>query len=157
MKKSVLYIVRGAIIAALYVVLVIVSQPLAFGQVQFRVSEALTVLPVLFSEAIPGLFIGCLISNIIGSPFGIWDIALGSFATLAAGVCTYKLRPYPLAAGLPPVIFNAVAVGFILYIGAGLPFAPSLLWVGFGQAVVIYALGMPLLLLLKKTVKISAD
>lgn len=154
MKKPVIYIVRGAIIAALYVALTLPFSVISFEQVQFRFSEALTLLPILFPEAILGLFVGCLVSNIIASPFGVWDVALGSLATLAAAYCTYRLRKYPLLAAVPPVVINAVAVGFILYIGAGMPFVPSMLWVGLGQTAVIYVLGIPLLVMLRKALKL---
>ena len=78
---------RAGIIAALYALLTIFLQPFSFGIWQFRASEALTVLPAIFPEAIPALFVGCLIANIVGN--GIWDIFIGSFATLIAATLTY--------------------------------------------------------------------
>ena len=78
---------RAGVIAALYVALNYLLQPFSFGILQFRVSEALTVLPLLFPEAIPALFVGCVISNLIGN--GIYDIIIGSLATLIAAVGTY--------------------------------------------------------------------
>ena len=77
----------SALIAALYTGLTFVLAPISFGPVQFRVSEALTLLPFCLPEAVPGLFIGCLISNMLGG-FGIIDIVLGSAATLAAAWIT---------------------------------------------------------------------
>ncbi|MBQ3575768.1 MAG: QueT transporter family protein, partial [Clostridia bacterium] len=79
MKKSTSYITRAAIIAAIYCLLTVIFQPISFGAVQFRVSEALTLMPVLFPEAVPGLFVGCLLSNLLGG--GVWyDVMLGSVA-----------------------------------------------------------------------------
>ena len=79
---------RAGIIAALYALLTVFLQPFSFGIWKFRASEALTVLPaILFPEAIPALFVGCLIANVVGN--GIWDIFIGSFATLIAATLTY--------------------------------------------------------------------
>ena len=81
MKKSTVYTVQGALIAAVYAALTYAVAPLSFGATQFRISEALTILPVFTPAAIPGLAIGCVIAN-IGSPFGPIDIVLGTLATL---------------------------------------------------------------------------
>ena len=116
--KKVRALAVSAVIAAMYAVLTYVAAAmnLAFGPVQFRFSEALTVLPVFTPAAIPGLAIGCLISN-LASPLGIVDWVFGTSATLCAALCTYGLRnvcvkKVPLLAPLPPVIFNALFVGF---------------------------------------------
>lgn len=159
MKIGVKYLARAAVIAALYSALVILSSltpygALNFGQVQLRFSEALTVLPYFTPAAVPGLFIGCLVSNIAGSAMGVGlglpDIVLGSLATLAAAWCSCLLRKCKWLVPLPPVLFNAVAVGFILNIGLKLPLFASMLLVGAGEAVACYGLGLPLLLLLEK-------
>ena len=123
-KKSTLYITQTAVIAALYVALTYASNSLglAYNAIQFRLSEILTVLPVFVPSAIPGLVIGCIISN-LSSPFGVIDIVCGSLATLLAAVCTYWLRSVrikglPLLATLPPVIFNGIIIGLeICYLG----------------------------------------
>ena len=83
MNKNVKYLVKAGLIAALYVVLVLVFSFSSFGPIQFRIAEALTILPFFTSAAIPGLFIGCLIANILGGAV-IWDIIFGSLATLVA-------------------------------------------------------------------------
>ena len=76
---------RAALIAAIYALLTVIFQPISFGAVQFRISEALTLLPVLMPDAVPGLFIGCLLSNLLGG--GVWfDVLLGSAATLLAAL-----------------------------------------------------------------------
>ena len=91
-------------IAALYAALTIALAPISFGPVQFRVAEALTLLPFFMPEAIPGLFIGCLLANFTGG-FGIIDIVFGSAATLLAAWLTYEMPNMWLAA-IPPVIVN---------------------------------------------------
>jgi len=147
---------RAGIIAALYVVLTYLAglMNLAYGPVQFRFSEALTVLPFLFPEAIPGLFVGCIVSNLI-SPYGVLDLVVGSAATLLAAVWTAKCGKRWFAP-MPPVIMNAVMVGAMIAwyeagFGAGFPlaFGYNALTVGLGELVVCYALGLPLLKILE--------
>lgn len=158
-KKNTRFLVQAALIAALYSVLVLLATltpygVLNFGQVQFRISEALTVLPYFTPAAIPGLFVGCLVSNIIGSAagvgFGLVDIVFGSLATLAAAGCSWLFRKWKWLVPLPPVVINAIVVGFILNYALKLPLLTSMLLVGAGQAVVCYVLGMPLLYALEK-------
>lgn len=153
MKTSTRKLVRGALIAALYAVLCMAFLSISFGDVQFRISEALTVLPLLMPEAVPGLFVGCLLSNLLGG-YGVMDIVFGTLATLAASALTCSMRKLPAwIAVLPVVIVNALVVGyFVLHIGAGLPFLASALSVGLGEAIVVYALGLPLYYALKKYV-----
>lgn len=162
------YLVQGAMIAALYAVLTMVSAALnlAYGPVQFRISEALTVLPAFTPAAIPGLALGCLLSN-LGSPLGIVDWVFGTLASLLAAWTTYLLRGIrikgiPALAPLPPIIFNALIVGveiacctpnnifsWNLFSWAG--FLSAALSVGFGELVICYGLGLPLMILLEKT------
>lgn len=159
MKKSTRYLVQAGVIASLYSALVLLATlspwgAISFGNVQFRFSEALTVLPYFTPAAIPGLFIGCLISNIIGTAAGVSlgpaDIVFGSLATLVAALCSYWLRRWKWLVPLPPVAVNAVVVGLMLHYGLGLPMVPSILSVAGGQLVVCYLLGMPLLVALDK-------
>lgn len=143
------YIAEGAIIAALYVVLTVVSSlfGLSSGVIQFRISEALTILPVFTPAAIPGLFVGCLISNIIAGGV-IWDILFGSIATLIGAVGTYLLRKTKVVCTLPPVLSNMVIVPFVLRYayGVGDAWWFMVVTVGIGEAVCCILLG----LLLKK-------
>ena len=155
MKNSkVKNITHSAIIAALYVVLTIVAQllGLASGAIQVRFSEALTILPIFTSAAIPGLTIGCLISNIISGGV-IWDIIFGTLATLIGAVGTYILRNHRWAAPIPPIVANAVIVPFVLIYAYGateaLPFL--LLTVGIGEVISAGVLGTILLKTLDKT------
>ncbi len=162
-NKKILHLVHGAMIAAIYAAATYLSSvfALAYGPVQFRISEALTVLAVFTPAAIPGLTVGCILGN-LSSPFGVWDIVFGSLATLLAAICARKLRKVtfkslPLLSILMPVIFNAVIVG------AEITFlfptdAPSLtafiiaaLQVGAGEAAVCLAGGIPLFFAVKKS------
>ena len=143
---------RAGMIAALYAVLTLAFQPISYGPVQFRVSEALTLLPVLTADAIPGLTIGCLVANLLGG--ALWyDVVFGTLATLLAAVCTRRLRKHSAAAAAMPVLFNAAIVGPVVYLAyskaPGVPFSLPLLLkdvltVGLGEAVVCYALGLVL-------------
>ena len=80
-------IALAAVTAALYAGLTMALAPISFGVVQFRVAEALTLLPFIMPEAVPGLFVGCLLANFLGG-FGIIDVVFGSAATLAAACLT---------------------------------------------------------------------
>lgn len=143
MSNRITMITRGALIAALYVALVLIFQPISFGAVQFRVAEALTLLPFLWIEAVPGLFVGCLIANIFGG-LGPWDIFLGSGATLIAAWFSYASSKLFFAA-LAPVIVNGVIVGLPM------PFYFSIIYVAVGEAIACFALGIPLVKLLERT------
>lgn len=166
--KNVRFLTQAAMIAALYAVLTYAAAAvnLAYGAVQFRFSEALTVLPVFTPAAIPGLAVGCFLAN-LGSPLGLVDWIFGTGATLLAAVGTWmarkiQMKGVPVLAPLPPVIANVVLVGFELSClsSAGTfalgnftwaAFGASALSVGIGELVVCYALGLPLLLALRKT------
>lgn len=141
-------LVRMALIAAIYAVITIVMAPFSYGPIQVRVSEALTILPFIFPESVLGLFIGCFIANIYGN-YGIIDIVFGSLATLVAAYLTRKM-PHWLLAPLPPVLINAVVVGLMLHYVAGFPLLATMGWVGLGQVLACYVLGLPLLYVLKK-------
>lgn len=151
MSNRITMITRGALIAALYVALVLIFQPISFGAVQFRVAEALTLLPFLWIEAVPGLFVGCLIANIFGG-LGPWDIFLGSGATLIAAWFSYASSKLFFAA-LAPVIVNGVIVGsyLTLIVGLPMPFYFSIIYVAVGEAIACFALGIPLVKLLERT------
>ncbi len=144
------FLSEAAIIAAIYTVLTLVLSPISYGPMQIRVSEALTVLPAVKASAIPGLFIGCALANIIG-PYGIYDVIFGSLATLLASLLTYTLRKRKILAPLPPVIINGVIIGGMLHFLYGVPNLPlCMLWVALGQFVACYLLGYPLLRKLMK-------
>lgn len=114
-KKKVRGIATGAIIATMYVVLTYITNALglANGAIQVRFSEALTILPVFTPYAIPGVFIGCLISNILTGCV-VTDIIFGSLATLIGGIGTYLLRKHPIIATIPPILANTLIIPFVL-------------------------------------------
>jgi len=147
MKTGIKRIAYAALTASMYVALTVAFAPISYGMVQFRISEALTVLPFFTPTAIYGLFIGCLISNIFGGN-GIYDIIFGSIATLIAAWATYRARSKYLAP-LPPVLINAVMIGTMLSLLYDLNIMLCVLSVGFGQIVVLYGLGLPLIYLLE--------
>lgn len=151
-KWSTRQLSTAALIAALYVVLSLLSSVfgLTYSPIQCRLSEALTVLPFFLPEAIPGLFAGCLVTNLL-STVGPLDIVIGSLATLLAAVWTARM-PSKYLAPLPPVLCNAVLVGAMLawYEGGFGPAFPALYaWnaftVGLGEAIACYGLGLLLL------------
>ena len=147
---------RAGVIAALYVALTYAFMPFAFGPFQIRPAEALCILPLFFPEAIPALFVGCAISNIT-SPFAVYDVPIGSTVTLVAAFTTYLVGRFIknekirlVIGGLPPVLFNAAILPFVIVflcgdgaVGAGAYFAcfASLFLT---QAVWVYGLGVPL-------------
>ena len=141
-----------AMIAAIYAALTLGLQAISFGPVQFRVSEALTLLPILFPQAIPGLTLGCLISNLF-SPLGatVYDVVFGTLATLIAAILTRRIKGSVWVKALPPVLANGVIVGLVLTYAYGLnTLWLNMLTVAAGEAVVCYALGVPMIKLLEK-------
>lgn len=156
MKKrlfTVRFMAEAGIIAALYFALTMAVEPLSFGQLgmmQLRVSEALCVLPFFTPAAVPGLFIGCALANIF-SFLGIFDVIFGSLATLAAALVTYFIKNKWLTP-LPSVLVNAVVIGALLRFlyFTDVPLWTPMLYVGAGQAIACYALGMPLFFLLNR-------
>ena len=147
-----MFIVRSAVIAALYAALTLALYPISFGAVQFRVSEALTLLPIVMPEAIPGLFVGCLVSNLIGSATP-WAIIFGSLATLIAAILTYATRRNKILAAFWPVLCNTVIVGLVLALTLDLPVFLTMGEVGLGELAVVYTVGMAMLAALKRVPK----
>ena len=120
-NRNVTMITQGAIIAALYVVLTMIANAMGLANyaIQVRFSEALCVLPFFTAAAIPGLTIGCLISNLLTGAM-VWDVLFGSLATLIGAIGTYLLRKHKFLMTLPPVIANAVIVPMVLRYGYGM-------------------------------------
>ena len=145
-NKNVAFMTPAAMIAAIYVVLTYVFAPFSFGEVQIRIAEALTILPVFTPAAIPGLFVGCIVGNILGGAI-LPDIIFGSIATLIGAFFTYQLRNKSrFLAPLPPIIANTVIVPFVLRYGYGvaLPIPFMMLTVGVGEVVGCGVLGLVL-------------
>ena len=150
---------RAGIIAALYVALTYAFAPLAFGPFQIRPAEALCILPVFFPEAIPALYIGCMLSN-LASPYFVYDVFIGSLATLLAAFSSYMvgsfLKKEPLrliVCGIPPILFNATLIPLIIvflcggaegYASASVAYFACMGSIALTEAVWVYALGAPL-------------
>lgn len=155
MNKKVLTLTHAAVIAALYVVLTLVAN--AFGlanhAIQVRFSEALTILPYFTPAAIPGLFVGCLLSNMMTGA-ALPDIIFGSLATLIGAIFTRNLRKYKWMAPLPPIVANAILIPPVLLYAYGIkPYWFSLVTVTIGEIISCGVLGMILLFALQKHAK----
>lgn len=151
-ENKVLFLVQAAMIAAIYVVLCIIFQPISYGEIQVRIAEALVVLPLFTPAAVPGLFVGCLIANLLNGAI-VLDVLLGSLATLIGALGTRMLRGKKRwLAVLPPIIANMVLVPIVLKYGYGLPLPMWLqvLSVGAGEIVSCGILGQLLASLLEK-------
>lgn len=143
---------QAAMIAAIYVVLCIAFAPISYGAIQARVAEALTILPYFTPAAIPGLFIGCLIANLIGGSIML-DIVCGSIATLIGAVGTWMLRRKSrFLAPIPPILANTLIVPFVLRYGYGEPLPIPFLMgtVGIGEIAACGVMGLILLAVLEK-------
>ena len=141
---KVLFLAQAAMIAAIYVVLTLIGASFSYGEVQVRISEALTILPAFTPAAIPGVFLGCLISNILGGCI-LPDIIFGSLATLVGAVFTWMLRnKSKYLAPLPPIIANVLVVPFVLRYGymVPLPIPFMMLTVGIGEVISCGVLGL---------------
>lgn len=151
-NQKVTFIVQAAVIAALYVVLTFLANALGLAShtIQVRFSEALCILPVFTAAAIPGLWIGCLIANLLTGAV-IYDVIFGSLATGVAAFATYKLRKHKVACTFPPVIVNMIVVPFVLvyaygippvcYKGVNLTIPFNALTVGIGEVISVCILG----------------
>ena len=168
-RHFILYLATSGVIAALYVVLTLPFAQFAFGPIQFRLAEIMTVLPILTPAAIPGLAIGCFLSNLLNPMnLGVIDIIIGSLATLAAAFLTawiarlprpVKTFPKDLLALIPPVFVNAVVVGtylpFLLSDGSNgsvtfVSVLVSILSIGLSELFVVYVIGFPFLQVMRK-------
>ncbi len=155
-SRRIRYISSSGLIAAVYAVLTLAALPISFGVYQVRIAEALTVLPFLTAAAIPGLYVGCVLANIIGG-MGWLDIVIGPLITLIAAFATRFIRNRlgnttraMVLAPLPPVVFNAFGVSLYLAPLLGFNYWFSVQMVGIGQLVACYVIGLPLLILLRK-------
>lgn len=152
-RNRTLFLCQAALIAALYVVLTYVARlfSLDSGVIQLRISEALCILPIFLPAAIPGLYVGCLISNILMG--AIWmDVLIGPIATLIGALGTYALRRHVWLAPLPPVLANTLLIPPVLAFGYGatqsIPFL--MMTVGIGEILSVYVCGLLLYAALRK-------
>lgn len=165
MNKNIRGLTKAAVIAAVYAVLTLLSSAfgLAYSGVQFRISEALCILPLFTSAAVPGLTAGCVIANVF-STVNPLDTVIGSAATLLAALLTRACRnvrigAIPVPSMLFPVLFNALFVGAEIAFFSGEDafwsvFALNALSVGAGEAAVIFTLGTALILFLRKNTRL---
>ncbi len=177
MNYSTKKLVTVAVIGALYAVLTLVLAPISYGAIQFRVSEVLCILPFFFPESAVGLTIGCVIANLLGPSAGPLDIIFGSLATLLAGLCTAAIGISArrnentglgscIAACFMPVLFNAPIIGAVISFSSlkdvtvQYGFLEGLVvyggWVGLGEAVVLFALGLPAMRYILKSDSLKA-
>jgi uncharacterized membrane protein len=144
------FLVRAAVYAALYAALTLAPglSALAYGQVQFRLSEALLVFACLDPAAVLGLTVGTAIGN-LGSPMMPVDVVAGAALTLVAAALMYVIGPRVGALALP-VVVNGLGVGAMLALVLGLPYWASAAWVAAGEAAVMFTLGLALLLAVRR-------
>ncbi|MBO5543103.1 MAG: QueT transporter family protein [Oscillospiraceae bacterium] len=143
-NRNLLFLTQAAMIAAIYVALTYVFAPISFSEVQVRIAEALTILPVFTPAAVPGLFVGCLLGNILGGAV-LPDVICGSFATLIGAFFTWRLRDaHPFLAPVPPIIANTLIVPFVLRYAYSieLPIPFMMLTVGIGEVISCGVLGL---------------
>lgn len=157
MKKTT-WIAQAAMIAALYVVITVVLAPFSFGEVQLRISEALTILPIFTSAAIPGLTIGCFFGNLFGGAI-VLDLVVGTFATFLGAVGTYYLRRLKYVAPIAPILSNGILVPFVLKYGyeVPLPIPFMMATVGIGEILSCGILGILLIKILENSKIFQSD
>lgn len=152
-NKKVLFLTQAAMIAALYVVLTFLANAfgLASGVIQVRLSEMLAILPYFTPAAIPGVYLGCVLANLLTGGC-LLDILLGSLASLIGALGAYLLRKNMWLVPLPTILANAIIVPFVLIFGYGVPdvWWYLVLTVGAGEVISCGILGMVLLFALKK-------
>lgn len=150
-NKETKFITEAAVIAAIYTVLVLIFQYTSFGPIQFRIAEALTILPYFTSAAIPGVTIGCFLSAVLTGA-DILDMVFGSLATLIAAILSYQLKRHKFLVPIPPIVVNALVVPWVLRFayGEAQPIHLMMLSVGAGQLAAAGVLGMILLFALDK-------
>ena len=133
---------QSAVIAALYVALTLIFEPISFGPMQVRIAEALAILPMFTPAAVPGLFVGCLLANLLGGAIVV-DVIFGSLATLIGAALGYVLRANRWLVPIPAVVSNAVIVPLVLRFGYGveMPLALLALYIAVGEIAGCYVLG----------------
>ena len=142
-NTNVLRITYGAVIAAVYVVLTVIFAPISFGPMQVRIAEMLMILPMFTPAAVPGLFIGCIIANMLGGAIAL-DVIFGSLATLIGAWVGYLLRRNRWLVPIPPIISNALIVPFVLKYGYGfteIPLPLMMVYIAIGEIIGCYVLG----------------
>ncbi len=147
MNKTTTMLAQAAVIAAIYVALTLAFAPISFGAIQFRISEALCILPYFTFAGVPGVAIGCFLGNVLGGA-ALPDIIFGTLATLIGAIGSYRLRKVnKWLVCVPPIVANAVIIPFVLRYAYGttdmIPYL--MLTVGFGEVLAVGVLGNVLL------------
>ena len=151
---STVQLVRAALIAAIYAILALSFPEFSYGIIQFRLSEALVLLPLFFPEAIPGLIVGCFLAN-LGSPFGIIDILGGTLCTAAAAYLTYRFRHNTIIAAAAPIVINGFGVSaYVAFLSQEMYFA-VVPFIMLSEAVVVVVLALPLAILAARSIRVS--
>lgn len=150
-NKTVYFMVYAAAIAAVYTVLTMVFAPISFGPVQFRIAEILCILPFFTPAAVPGLFLGCFLSNMLCGAAGL-DIIFGSLATLIGAAGSYMLRNHKALVCVPPILANTIIIPWVLRFAYGSPdlIPYAMLTVLIGEIMAIGVLGNILLVTLNR-------
>ncbi len=154
-SKKVQFMAQASMIAALYTALTVALAPVSYGAVQFRISEALCILPYFTPAAVPGLFLGCLISNGVGAAMGttvVLDMIFGSLATLIGAAGSYALRRNRWLVCIPPIAANTIIIPWVLRYAYGSPdmIPYMMLTVGIGEVLAVGVLGNILLAMLSR-------
>lgn len=156
------YITKASLIAGIYLVLILIQVPmgaLSFGPVQLRLAEGLTLLPLVETAAVPGLFIGCLVANLILAPysaFGLVDIIGGSLVTLLAAYFTSKMSN-KVTGSLPPIILNGIIVSIWVSYFTNISYIYVVLGITIGQAISVVLFGSVILSVYEKAKKHSRN
>lgn len=151
MKKSVFFITRSALVAAIYFALATALKPVSFGPVQFRLSEALVLLPVFMPESIIGVTLGCFLSNFYST---MYDVIFGTIATGVAAVLTFLLRKTKFLYVFPPLILNAILVPLIWVVdGSNTAYFLNFGLILASEVIVVAIIGWPLTIALKKALE----
>lgn len=145
-NNKTVFIVQAAVIAAIYAVITMTFLPISFGPVQFRISEALCILPYFTPAAVPGVFIGCLLSNLLGTAVPL-DVVMGSIATLIGACGSYALRRNKWLVCIPPILSNTIIIPWVLrYAYGAKEMIPYLMaTIGVGEILAVGVLGNILL------------
>ena len=141
-QSPALRLTQGAAIAAIYVVLTMVFAPISFGAMQVRIAEALTIMPLFTPMAVPGLFLGCLLANLLGGAV-VLDVVFGSIATLIGAAGGWLLRKNRWLVPIPAIVANTVIVPLVLRYGYGvdIPLILSAAYIAVGEIIGCYILG----------------
>lgn len=145
-SRSIYFMVYSATIAAIYTVLTMIFAPISFGPIQFRISEILCILPFFTPAAVPGLFVGCFLSNLLCGSAAI-DVVFGSLATLIGAVGSYQLRRNRWLVSIPPILANVIIIPWVLRYAYGSEdmILYAMVTVGIGEVLAIGVLGNILL------------